>query len=62
MRLVATRVLPPEVQPPDSLCHHPDPIYSMWLSNLPEQARSLVLPYLSNCSLSEQLKEVRSGG
>ncbi|KAK1329960.1 hypothetical protein QTO34_010144 [Cnephaeus nilssonii] len=35
--------------------------YPRWFGNLPERAKIVALPYLSNCDLSEQLKEVMEG-
>ncbi|XP_058564627.1 orphan sodium- and chloride-dependent neurotransmitter transporter NTT5-like isoform X3 [Neofelis nebulosa] len=61
MNLIVTGVLPPEVQPPDSLYYEPSSIYPKWFKNLPEQMKSMILPHLSNCNLSEQLKEVMEG-
>ena len=61
MNLIVTGVLPPEVQPPDSLYYEPSSIYPKWFKNLPEQMKSMILPHLSNCNLSEQLKEVGRG-
>ncbi|KAF5925927.1 hypothetical protein HPG69_000418 [Diceros bicornis minor] len=58
MNLVATGVIPPEAQPPESLYHDPSSIYSRWLDNLPEQVRNMVLLHLSDCNLSEKLEEV----
>lgn len=61
MNLVATGVLSPEFQFPESLYQHIGSIYPTWFSNLPEQVQSTVLPYLYNCNLAEQLKEVGKG-
>lgn len=61
MNLIVTGVLPPEARPPDSLYYDPSSIYSEWFKNLPEQVKSMILPHLSNCNLSEQLKEVGKG-
>lgn len=61
MNLVATGVLPPEVQFPESLYHHMSSIYSTWFSNLPEQVRSTVVPHMYNCNMDEQLKQVGKG-
>ncbi|XP_077603571.1 orphan sodium- and chloride-dependent neurotransmitter transporter NTT5-like isoform X1 [Crocuta crocuta] len=61
MNLIVTGVLPPEARPPDSLYYDPSSIYSEWFKNLPEQVKSMILPHLSNCNLSEQLKEVMEG-
>ncbi|XP_072603306.1 orphan sodium- and chloride-dependent neurotransmitter transporter NTT5-like [Vulpes vulpes] len=59
--LIASRMLPPEAQLPDSLYHDPSSIYSQWFKSLPEQIKDVVLPYLSNCNLTDQLKEVMEG-
>lgn len=60
--LIASRMLPPEAQLPDSLYHDPSSIYSQWFKSLPEQIKDVILPYLSNCNLTDQLKEVGRGG
>uniref|UniRef100_A0A671EPK3 Transporter n=1 Tax=Rhinolophus ferrumequinum TaxID=59479 RepID=A0A671EPK3_RHIFE len=57
MNLVATGVLSPEFQFPESLYQRIGSIYPTWFSNLSEQVQSMVLPYLHNCNLAEQLKE-----
>ncbi|XP_077701874.1 orphan sodium- and chloride-dependent neurotransmitter transporter NTT5-like isoform X1 [Canis aureus] len=59
--LIASKMLPPEAQLPDSLYHDPSSIYSQWFKSLPEQIKDVVLPYLSNCNLTYQLKEVMEG-
>ncbi|XP_032985164.1 orphan sodium- and chloride-dependent neurotransmitter transporter NTT5-like [Rhinolophus ferrumequinum] len=61
MNLVATGVLSPEFQFPESLYQRIGSIYPTWFSNLSEQVQSMVLPYLHNCNLAEQLKEVMEG-
>lgn len=61
MNLVATGVLSPEFQFPESLYQRIGSIYPTWFSNLPEQVQSMVLPNLYNCNLAEQLKEVGKG-
>ncbi|XP_029782236.1 orphan sodium- and chloride-dependent neurotransmitter transporter NTT5 isoform X2 [Suricata suricatta] len=61
MNLIVAGVLPPEARPPDNLYDEPSSIYSRWFRNLPEQVKSMILPQLSNCNLSEQLKEVMEG-
>lgn len=61
MNLVTAGVLPPELRLPESLYQHMSYTYPRWFGNLPEGAKLLALPYLSNCDLSEQLKEVGKG-
>lgn len=59
--LVIAGVLPPEVSFPESLYHDVSSTYSAWVSSLPEEIRNVLLPYLTNCSLSEKLNEVGPG-
>ncbi|EPQ15979.1 Orphan sodium- and chloride-dependent neurotransmitter transporter NTT5 [Myotis brandtii] len=61
MNLVTAGVLPPELRLPESLYQHMSYTYPRWFGNLPEGAKVVALPYLSNCELSEQLKEVMEG-
>lgn len=62
MNLVTAGVLPPELRLPESLYQHMSYTYPRWFGNLPERAKIVALPYLSNCDLSEQLKEVGKVG
>lgn len=62
MNLVTAGVLPPELRLPESLYQHMSSTYPRWFGNLPERAKIVALPYLSNCDLSEQLKEVGQVG
>nr|KAF6273800.1 hypothetical protein mPipKuh1_016160 [Pipistrellus kuhlii] len=61
MNLVTAGVLPPELRLPESLFRHMSYTYPRWFGNLPEPVRVVAQPYLSNCDLSEQLKEVMEG-
>ncbi|XP_016061559.1 PREDICTED: orphan sodium- and chloride-dependent neurotransmitter transporter NTT5-like isoform X3 [Miniopterus natalensis] len=61
MNLVTAGVLPPELRLPESLYQHMSYSYPTWFGNLPEQAKSMAQPYLSNCDISEKLKEVMEG-
>lgn len=61
MNLVTAGVLPPELQLPESLYQHMSYAYPRWFGSLPERTKLMALPYLSNCDLSEQLKEVGKG-
>ncbi|XP_059523351.1 orphan sodium- and chloride-dependent neurotransmitter transporter NTT5-like [Myotis daubentonii] len=61
MNLVTAGVLPPELRLPESLYQHMSYTYPRWFGNLPEGAKLVALPYLSNCDLPEQLKEVMEG-
>lgn len=62
MMLISNGTLSPEFRFPDGLYQHLSSIYSTWFSKLPEQVRNRALPYLYNCDLAEQLKEVGKGG
>lgn len=59
--LVVAGVLPPEASFPESLYQDISATYSAWVSSLPEDIRNVLLPYLTNCSLNEELKEVMEG-
>lgn len=61
LNLIASGVLPAEAHPPDSMYHDPSSIYSRWIKSLPKQIKDMVLPYMTNCDLSQQLKEVGKG-
>ncbi|XP_053771444.1 orphan sodium- and chloride-dependent neurotransmitter transporter NTT5 isoform X2 [Desmodus rotundus] len=61
MNLVSTGLLPPELRLPGSLYRDLSSSYPVWLGKLPERVRSELLPYLSNCDLSEQLQQVMEG-
>ena len=61
MNLVSTGLLPPELRLPGSLYRDLSSSYPVWLGKLPERVRSELLPYLSNCDLSEQLQQVGRG-
>ncbi|XP_048079962.1 orphan sodium- and chloride-dependent neurotransmitter transporter NTT5-like [Ursus arctos] len=61
LNLIASGVLPAEAHPPDSMYHDPSSIYSRWIKSLPKQIKDMVLPYMTNCDLSQQLKEVMEG-
>lgn len=59
--LVVAGVLPPEASFPESLYQDISATYSAWVSSLPEDIRNVLLTYLTNCSLNEELKEVGLG-
>nr|KAF6411787.1 solute carrier family 6 member 16 [Rousettus aegyptiacus] len=59
--LVVAGVLPPEASFPESLYQDISATYSAWVSSLPEDIRNVLLTYLTNCSLNEELKEVMEG-
>nr|XP_012423073.1 PREDICTED: orphan sodium- and chloride-dependent neurotransmitter transporter NTT5 [Odobenus rosmarus divergens] len=59
--LIASGVLPAEAHPPDSMYHDPSSIYSTWLKSLPKQTKDTVLPYMTNCNIAHELKEVMEG-
>lgn len=59
--LVVAGVLPPEVSFPESSYHDISSTYSAWISSYPEEIRNVLLHYLTNCSLSKELKEVGRG-
>ncbi|XP_039734625.1 orphan sodium- and chloride-dependent neurotransmitter transporter NTT5 isoform X1 [Pteropus medius] len=59
--LVVAGVLPPEVSFPESSYHDISSTYSAWISSYPEEIRNVLLHYLTNCSLSKELKEVMEG-
>lgn len=59
--LIASRVLPVEASPPESIYLHPSSIYSRWLKSLPQRLKDMVLPYMSTCSIAQELKEVGKG-
>ncbi|XP_066228663.1 orphan sodium- and chloride-dependent neurotransmitter transporter NTT5 [Saccopteryx leptura] len=59
--LVKSGVLPPELQIPKYVYQDMNYMFSIWFGNLPEQAKRIILPYLSKCELSGQLKKVMEG-
>ncbi|KAM7058620.1 orphan sodium- and chloride-dependent neurotransmitter transporter NTT5-like isoform 2-T2 [Molossus nigricans] len=59
--LVTTGVLSSDLRLPESLYQHMSYSYPTWFGNLPAGAKSMVRPYLSNCDLTEQFKEVMKG-
>nr|KAF6408074.1 solute carrier family 6 member 16 [Molossus molossus] len=59
--LVTTGVLSSDLRLPESLYQHMSYSYPTWFGNLPAGAKSMVRPYLSNCDLAEQFKEVMKG-
>ncbi|KAF6079450.1 hypothetical protein HJG60_017617 [Phyllostomus discolor] len=61
MYLVSTGLLPPELHLPDGLHRDLSSTYPTWFSKLPEGVRTDLLPYLSNCELSEQLEKMMQG-
>ncbi|XP_053515649.1 orphan sodium- and chloride-dependent neurotransmitter transporter NTT5-like [Artibeus jamaicensis] len=61
MNLVSAGLLPPELGLPDGLHRDLSSSYPMWFGALPERVRSELVPYLSNCELSQQLEKVIKG-
>ncbi|KAM5297519.1 orphan sodium- and chloride-dependent neurotransmitter transporter NTT5-like [Glossophaga mutica] len=61
MNLVSAGLLPPELGLPPDLKHESSYLYQLWIRKLPEEVRNEILPYFSDCELSEQLEKVMEG-
>ncbi|KAM8791837.1 orphan sodium- and chloride-dependent neurotransmitter transporter NTT5 [Rhynchonycteris naso] len=59
--LVTSGVLPAELQLPKNVYQDMSSMFSIWFGSLPEQAKKIILPYLSKCELPGQLKKVMEG-